>query len=160
MHAEPLVDRAVQQTMGKDEKEDGRDQRDAEEGRHHFRLEARTEVLLLPLDVELQQNAQQDEGKDDEGQNNDNGKNLQQDRFFRTTGADETQVQGRLAPSQEEQDRNEDQQGNQKTLVATVGIGIHVRNSKIEIRKPKLETRGDYRASPSCQSRSLGIETR
>ena len=92
-HAEPLVDRSIQQTIGKDEKEDDRDQREAEEGHHHFRLEARTQLLLLPLDVELQQNAQEDEGKDDEGQENDGGENQQQDRFFRITGADEVQVQ-------------------------------------------------------------------
>jgi len=51
--AEPLVDGSIQQTIGKEEKKDNRGQRDAEEGHHHFRLEARTQLLLLPLHVEL-----------------------------------------------------------------------------------------------------------
>ena len=43
-------------------------------------------MLLLPLEVKLQQNAQQDQGKDDKGQENDGGKSQQQDGFFGIMG--------------------------------------------------------------------------
>ena len=44
-----------------------------EESHYHFRLEARAQLLLLPLEVEFEQNPQQDEPKDDKGQENDGG---------------------------------------------------------------------------------------
>src|ERR1039458_3931005 len=92
-HAEPFINSSIQQTIRKNKKENHRHQRNAQEGDHHFYFEARTQLLLLAFKIELNQNAQQDQGKDDEGQKNKRGKNYQQDRLFRINGADEIQIQ-------------------------------------------------------------------
>ena len=107
-HAEPLVDSSVQQSVGENEKEDHRNQGNTQKGHDHLGLKTRAQLLLLPLDVELQQDAQENESKDNESQKNNGRKYEQQDRLFRIVGADETQVQGGLAPAQKREERNED----------------------------------------------------
>src|SRR5262249_51835129 len=75
--SKPPVDAVVEQAVSEKEQEANGKKRQREESHHHARLESRSQLLLAPLHIKLQQNAGEDERKDYKSHENKGGKRQQ-----------------------------------------------------------------------------------
>src|SRR5579875_2254579 len=128
-NAKPLVDAAVDQPVGEEEQEADRNQRKSQKRGDHFGFKAGTKLVLLALNQKLQQNTHQDERKDHKG-DEDKGRNSgQQEGLEGVAGMNEAEIERRLAPSQQKQNRNQNKQEDQKRAMRLLRFLIHIATS-------------------------------